>query len=100
MKEVFLNNPLEEYIITAGIILIILLSNRFLSRYIAQFTFRVFHHNWKAFDQQTFVSLVVRPLSTFLLVLTSIVALYRLEFPKILNITIYKYTLARIVHTI
>jgi MscS family membrane protein len=100
MKEVFLNNPIEEYIITAGIILIILFSNRFLSRYIAQLTFRVFHRNWKAFDQQTFVSLVVRPLSTFLVALTAIIALYRLEFPKIVNVTIYKYTLADIVHSI
>jgi len=100
MKEVFLNNPIEEYIITAGIILLILLSNRFLSRNIAQFSFQLFKRNWKAFDQQTFVTLVVIPLSRFLLVLTTIIALYRLEFPKVLNVPIYKYTLAHIVHTI
>lgn len=100
MKEVFLNNPIEEYIITAGIILLILLSNRFLSRYIAQFSFRLFQKNWKAFDQQTFIALVVKPLSRFLVVFTSIIALYRLEFPKVINVTIYKYTLAQIVHTI
>lgn len=100
MKEIFLNNPIEEYIITAGIILLILLSNRFLSRYIAQFSFRLFKRNWKAFDQQTFVALVVKPLSIFLVILTTIIALYRLEFPKIINVTIYKYTLAQIVHTI
>jgi MscS family membrane protein len=100
MKEVFLNNSVEEYIITAGIILLILLSNRLLSRYIAQITFRAFQSNWKAFDQQAFISLVVRPLSIFLVVFTTIIALYRLEFPKIVNVTVYKYTLAHIVHTI
>src|SRR5687767_7868152 len=99
MKEVFLNNSVEEYIITAGIILLILLSNRLLSRYIAQITFRAFQSNWKAFDQQAFISLVVRPLSIFLVVFTTIIALYRLEFPKIVNVTVYKYTLAHIVHT-
>ncbi|ANE52238.1 mechanosensitive ion channel family protein [Flavisolibacter tropicus] len=100
MKEVFLNNPVEEYIITAGIIFLILLSNRVLSRHIAQFTFQAFQRNWKAFDQQTFVALVVKPLSRFLVVFTSIVALYRLEFPKSINVTIYKYTLAQIIQTI
>lgn len=100
MKEVFLNNPIEEYFITAGIILIIILSNRFLSRHIAQFFFQLFKRNWKAFDQEAFVSLVVKPLSRFLVVLTAIIALYRLEFPRIINVPIYKYTLAYIVQTI
>src|SRR6476620_8613851 len=100
MKEVFLNNPVEEYIITAGIIFLILLSNRVLSRHIAQFTFQAFQRNWKAFDQQAFVALVVKPLSRFPVVFTSIVALYRLEFPQGMNVTIYNTTLAQIIQTI
>jgi MscS family membrane protein len=99
MKEVFLNNTVQEYIITGGIILLILLSHRFLSRYLANLFCRLFQRSWKDFDEQTFIRLVVRPISQFLLIFTTIVALYRLAFPKVINITIYKYTLSQILHT-
>jgi MscS family membrane protein len=41
---------------------------------------------------------VVKPLGFFLAILVSVVALYRLNFPEEINVSIYKYTLKEIIH--
>lgn len=100
LQQVFFGNTVLDYIISAGIILLVLLLNKIVSRYVAHLLCKLLKRQWKAFDEQTFVRLVVNPLSTFITVTVAIIALYRLKFPPELNITIYKYTLQQVFEAI
>lgn len=100
LKQVFFGNSIEDYLVTIGIIAVVLLLNKIASRYVATLLCRLFKRQWKAFDEQTFVTLVVNPLSIFITVTFAIIALYRLNFPPQLNVTIYKYTLQKVFEAI
>ena len=99
-QQVFLENTIQDYLITFGIIALVLLLNKNISRFIARAVSRLFRRQWKHVNQLKFVALVVHPLSLFLTATITIIALYRLTFPAILNVGIYKYSLKVILHTI
>jgi MscS family membrane protein len=96
----FLSNPIRDYIWVIGVILFVLFLNRLISKYIAILVCKLFKRAWKTFDQDKFVSLIIHPLGIFLVITVSIVALYRLNFPADLNITLYKYPVQRILLSI
>lgn len=98
LEQVWWGNPVKSYFITGGIILFVWLLKKFISRYFAGLLFRVVHSIWRDVDKKSFVNLVVKPLGFFLLILVSIVTLYKLNFPEELNPTIYKYTVKEIIH--
>lgn len=100
LDQVFYGNTLRDYIWVFGVILFVLLLNRFISKYLAILLSRLFKRGWKNFDQQKFVELIIIPLGTFLVITVSFIALYRLTFPQELNFTLYKYTIQRILLTI
>ena len=96
LQQVFFDNTVADYLWALGIILVVLIINKFLSRYLAKLACKLVNRQWKTFDEYKFIDLIIHPLSTFLVVTISIIALYRLRFPEALNITIYKYTLQQI----
>ena len=96
LNREFWNNPIRDYFWVAGVILFVLLLNKLISKYIAILLCKVFKRGWKTFDQKKFVELIIHPLGTFLVITVSIIALYRLNFPDPLNITLYKYPVQRI----
>ena len=98
LEQIWWGNPVKNYFIIGGIILFVWLLKKFISRYFAGLLFRVVHGIWKDVDKKSFVNLVVKPLGFFLLILVSIVTLYKLNFPEELNPTLYKYTIKQIVH--
>ena len=98
--QVFLGNPIRDYLWVLGIVLFVLLLNRLISKYIAILLCKIFKRAWKTFDQQKFVELIVHPLGIFLVITVSIATLYRLDFPPDLNFKIYKYPLEKIVLSI
>jgi MscS family membrane protein len=98
LEQVWWGNPVKNYFIAGGIILFVWLLKKFISRYFAGLLFRVVHSIWRDVDKKPFVNLVVKPLGFFLLILVSIVTLYKLNFPGELNPTIYKYTVKEIIH--
>ena len=98
--RIFFNNTVLDYIWTFLIILFAILLKRILARYLAKAVYRLFHRKWKDLNQYKFVDLLLQPLSLFLLVTISIIALYRLDFPTSFNITIYRYRLQSILHTV
>ena len=100
LQQIFLSNTVQDWLWVLGIILFTLIITRIVARYLAQLACRLFTRNWKTFDQQKFVELVIRPLSVFLTITITIIALYRLRFPAELNLIIYKYSLQRILHTL
>jgi MscS family membrane protein len=100
LRRRIFDNQVQDYLVTLLIILFFLFLARFISRYFANILCRLFRRNWKTFDEKTFTAFIVKPLSTFVAVFVSIIALYRLNFPKQWEIKIYKYQLQDILETI
>jgi MscS family membrane protein len=93
MNQIIWGNTVESYLWTFGVILFVLLLNRFISKHFARLIFKVFPKRLKSYDPQKFTDLIVYPLGTFLVITVSIVAFYRLNYPSALTFTLYKYTL-------
>lgn len=98
LEQLWWDNPVKSYLLVAGVILFVLLLKRFISRYLAGLMFRGVNKIWKDVDKRSFTSLLMQPLGFFLLILVSIVSLYKLRFPSVLNVEIYKYTVKEVVH--
>ena len=92
----FFDNTVQDWLWTIGVILFVLILNKIVSRYLAKLACRILNRKWKTFDEYKFIDLIIHPLSIFLVVTISIIALYRLRFPAVLNILVYKYTLQQI----
>lgn len=90
LDGVFLENTIRNYLLVGGSILLAVLFKRYLSRYIAGLLYRIVHRMARGVDKKSFVNLVVSPLETFLLLLVVIISLDKLNFPKRLNVNIYK----------
>lgn len=98
LEQVWLDNPVKNYLIVAGVILFVILLKRFISRYLAGLMFKVVHKIWKDVDKKPFTNLLIQPLGFFLLILVSIISLHKLNFPSALNVEVYKYSVKQIVH--
>jgi len=98
LEQVWLDNPVKNYLIVAGILLFVLLLKRFISRYLAGLMFKVVHKIWKDVDKKPFTNLLIQPLGFFLLILVAIISLHKLNFPTQLNVEVYKYSVKQIVH--
>lgn len=96
LDQEFLSNTIRDYLWIIGVIFLVVILNRIISKYIALLLCKVLKRAWKTFDQQKFIDLIINPLGTFLVISISIIAFYRLSFPENLNITIYKYPLQNI----
>jgi MscS family membrane protein len=100
LDKEFLGNSVWDYMWVVGVILFVLLLNRFISKYLAILLSKIFRRTWKTFDQKKFVDLIIHPLGIFLVITVSIVAFYRLAFPEQYNITLYKYPVKAIILSI
>lgn len=98
LEQVWWDNPVKNYLIAGAVILFVWLFMRYISRYMAGLLFKIVHRIWKNVDKQSFTSLVMKPLGFFLLIIVTISALYKLNFPQAINVTVYKYTAKEIVH--
>jgi MscS family membrane protein len=98
LEQIWLDNPAKNYLIVAGVILFVILLKRFISRYLAGLMFKVVNKIWKNVDKQSFIQLLIQPLSFFLLILTAIISLHKLNFPTALNVEVYKYSVKQIIH--
>ena len=93
-------NTIKSYLVVAAVILFVMLLKRYISRYFAGLIFAVVHTIWKNVDRQSFITLVVKPLGFFLLVLVSILSLHQLHFPEELNWEVYRFTVKDVLHAI
>jgi MscS family membrane protein len=86
----FLDNTLLDYLVVMGIVLLAVLVKRVLSKYIAGLLFRLMKTRTNTIDKKVFTQLVIAPLEVFLVVLITIIAFERLNFPSFLDVKIYK----------
>jgi MscS family membrane protein len=96
LQTTIFNNTVLSYFICFGTILLVFLFKRYLSRYIAGIFFTIIQRaTWKV-EKKDFISLLVGPLETFLVLLVTIVALDKLNFPDILKFEVYRIKSQRI----
>ncbi len=100
LDQVWWDNSVRHYLMVAGVILFAIICQRLVSRYLAGLLFRLVQKVWKDIDKRSFTNLLVQPLGFFLVILISIIALYKLNFPARLNFEIYQYSLKLILHCI
>lgn len=92
-SQVYFDNTVRDYLISLGIILLVLLFNRIISKYAAGLIFSLVGGVWKKLDKKIFIDKVIHPLGAFLVVFFSLVAFHRLHFPGLWDVDIYKFTL-------
>lgn len=96
--RIFLDNTVQSYCIVAGSILLVVFLRRYLSRYIAALVFRIVHRIWKDIKKKDFVDLVVQPLGWFLVVLVTVFAIDKLNFPGDWRYTLYGHSTEEIIN--
>lgn len=89
LDKVILSNTIQAYLVCIGTIMLVLLIKRYLSRYIAGLIFGFIKRAQWQLDKKAFVDLLVRPLGIFLFLLISLIALDKLNYPKVLEFEIY-----------
>ena len=85
-----LNNTIQSYLIVSSIILIAVVFKKYISKYFAGLIFRMLARFRKNTHKKEFFDLVVQPLSVFLVLIVSFIALDRLNFPELLDFTVFK----------
>lgn len=90
LQWVIFDNKLQDYLIFAVAILLLLLLNKYVSRSIATFSFRLLSKTSWSTDKEVFVRLVRGPIHIFIFLLVSFLCIDRLNFPKALDFRIHK----------
>jgi MscS family membrane protein len=93
LDKFILDNTIKSCLTVAGIIILMLLAKRFLSRYIAWFLCRIFGRVWKTFDKKKFTSLVLEPLEWLLFLIITIFAVDKLNYPAAWQYKIYGHNI-------
>ena len=100
LHTVILSNTIEEYLMVIGVILLVLVVKRLLSRFLAGKLLTVLMGTKRQLNRELFLSLVMQPLERFILALICITALDGLRFPDELNFRIYSVHSEKITHSI
>ncbi len=90
LHEKILDNSILNLLIVAGVILLVVSAKKMLSHFAATFSYRLISRAWKKIDSKQFSVMFLKPLSWFLIVTVSIIALSRLNYPKAWQFNIYK----------
>lgn len=101
LNKVFLDNPVQDYLILIGVLLFVLIVKRYVSKGLAAILFRLVRHWSPQIEEKDFVNLLLRPLEYFLLLTTFMLTIDRFTFPRILNVHVYgKSTLQNVTDTL
>jgi MscS family membrane protein len=92
-NQAYFDNTVNDYFVSFGIILFIVLLNRIISKYFAGLIFSLVKRIWRNVDKKSFLDLLIHPLGAFVVVAVSMIALNRLHFPGQWNVEIYRYPL-------
>ena len=97
---IILDNTLGTYILISGIILLAVSLNQYISLLFASLVFRIGKRIAYGVDRRSFVNLVTPPLETFFVILVTLVALEKLNYPDLFDVSIYKVSLHRVIEII
>ena len=99
LNRTIFDNAILDLLEVFGVILLVLIFKRFLSRFLARLLYEFFRKTWKDVERLQFTNLVAKPIGFFILILVSLISLYKLRFPELINVTIYKYTTKQILYS-
>ena len=100
LDKVWLDNTLRSYLVVAIIILVVVIIKKYIAQYIAGLIFHFVKAVWQDVDKKSFISLVAKPLGLFLAIFISIISLYKLRFPTLFDVDIYRITVKELLHII
>jgi len=100
LQQEFLNNTIASYLYVTGIILLAVLIKRLVTKYLATLLYKIVAKAAKNIARQSFLDLVVQPMDLFLVLLVSLIALDRLNFPPELNFKIYHATVREVIDSV
>jgi MscS family membrane protein len=90
LNREFLGNPLQDYFIVIGVVLLVMFVKRILSKWMASFSFNFIKHWSPQLQKADFVNLLVKPLEYLLVFVAFMLTINRLRFPPQLNFAIYR----------
>lgn len=96
--QLFLSNPVAQWLWAIGFIIVFVLLNNRISNSIASLLFIPIRRQWKSLEKSSFTDLVLQPLSVFILLLIAIPTLENLKFPEILNLTLNNVSIKEIMY--
>lgn len=92
LQQEFLSNTIGSYLWIMGTILLALFCKRLVSKFFATLIYRMVGKKTDSIRKKSFLELVVQPLDFFLVLLVSLIAVDKLDFPKALDFKIYHIT--------
>lgn len=92
-----LNNTVQQYLYILGVILIVIIIKRFISKYLASLLYKLIVKAGRRFNKDVFSNLVIQPLEVFLLVMVIIISMDTLRYPKAWDLKIYKLQLSTLI---
>lgn len=95
---IFFDNTVRSYVAVGVTVLIIFLLQKIISKYLALLFYRILKVPFPRLEKESFVNLLVTPIKSYLVIVTTILSIGSLNFPKAINFTIYKTTFSDIVH--
>ncbi|UYQ93086.1 mechanosensitive ion channel family protein [Chitinophaga horti] len=90
LNSQFLGNPILDYLIVIGVVLLVLIIRRILSTWVASISFSFIKGWTPSLQRSDFVNLLVRPLEYLLVFVAFMLTINRLHFPPQLNFPIYR----------
>ena len=85
-----LDNSIQNLLIVAAVILIVVLFKKLLSEYMASLSYMFINRTWKMIDRKQFSVLFLKPLSFFIIITIGIFSISELTYPKAWQFKIYK----------
>jgi MscS family membrane protein len=100
LQQEFLGNTIGSYLWVMASILLALFCKRLVSKYFATLLYRIVGKKSDNIRKKSFLELVVQPLDVFLVLLVSLIAVDKLNFPKALDFNIYHITFRQLLDSI
>ncbi len=97
LHEIYFSNTIKSYLVVGAIILFTILLKKYLSRFLAALFYRIIKRIWSDVSKKSFIDLVVEPVEWVLVVLISVFAIDKLNFPEEIHYTVYGHTTEDIV---
>ncbi len=91
-----LSNSLQDYLVVLGVILLVVIIKRLLSRFLASKLLTILLGQKKHFNKEVFLNLVLQPIERFILAFICITALDRLKFPEDIDFSLFGTTFRQI----
>lgn len=85
-----LDNTIQNILLAAGVILLVILCKKLLSHYAASLSYLFINRTWKIMDSKQFSVLFLKPLSWFIVITIGFITLSKLTYPTAWEFKIYK----------